>query len=236
MNKFDLELNKKRIIILLSMLGVIILLILLEHFLSNRYERLKIDKDKYFIYTNTKNTENNSLVPKVNLNSSDASIVNNEITSESLEYVTSDNKKKNVTYRYNRSGSLISLVMIYRDIIDNKVNYNYKTYVFDLNKDGKLLSNDEILNKFNITYAEINDVMRTKMKNKYNSEVTRKIISKDCDFTTCFLNLRNIYNFIDDINIYVENNRLVVYRTYNVYTDYHEEKYYSRKDFKFVIK
>ena len=50
------------------------------------------------------------------------------------------------------------------------------------------------------------------------------------------MSLRKIDDYLDDVNYYIENGSLVVYKTFEVYSKYNEEDYFTRDDFKFYIK
>lgn len=235
MIKDKIEIDKKLVIVIIVLIIITIILGIVNSSLKNRYTSLKIDDDKEYVILRFNNKGNNSFVPYVNLKSEDAKKVNNEIKSITNDYLYSETRHKNVTYRYNAEGSFVSVVLIFKDYINNENKFSFKTYVFNLNNNGSLMSDDEILNTFNVNYSFINGKMEEQMEEKYRKEIEKKILPSTCDYNTCFLNLRGISNYIDNANYYIENGKLVVYKAYNVYSSYKEEEYYTRNDFKFVI-
>ncbi len=238
MNKKEkLEWNPKLLIVLIIIVILCIILNIVNNNKSKEYETYKQDTSKNYVYTKYHSDTNKASIPYINVSGEDVSKVNNEIINEATPYLTSSDPNKTVTYRYNQNKNILSVVLTYRDIDSNdQLTYLYKTYVFDLKNNAHLLSDEEILKKFNITYAEVNEIMATKMKEKYQDEVSKGYIEKnECDYK-CYLNLRNITNYIDNANYYIENSRLVVYKVFEVYSIYGEEDYFTRNDFKFIIK
>ena len=237
MKKYEWEFNKKLIIVL----GVLVLLALILFIVLNNirtdYNTYKIDSDKGFVYTKYSSNKSESKVPFINLVGNDAKKVNNQIVNLSQEYLTNKNNSKTVTYRYNRSKNLLSVVLIFRDYSDGKLDYNFKTFVLDLKDNVKLLTDEEIKSLFNYTDTDIKVSMTNDLKRMYDQEVNKGYFNpSQCGFSSCYLGMRGMYSLLDNANYYVENSNLVVYRSFIVYTMYHEERYFTRNDFKFVIK
>ena len=89
---------------------------------------------------------------------------------------------------------------------------------------------------YDITTIGVDNIIKKKMVELYNDEITKGYFKKsECDFN-CYLKLRETNDFSKNANYYIENGHLVVYRTFNVYTKYKEEEYFTRDNFKFVIK
>lgn len=236
-NQKKIEYNKKLLILLIIVLILYAILLVIKNKNDNNYTNYKDDSNKEYVYTKYQSSKNNAKVPYVNLVSEDAKKVNNEIITLSTDYLKSTNKNKTVTYRYNQNKNILSVVLTFRDVNEyEQLKYNYKTYVFDLSKGAKLLTDDEIINKFSTTYAEVNEIMSKSMKEKYVDEVKKGYIDKnECNYS-CYLENRNINNYIDNANYYIENSHLIVYRAFEVYSIYGEEEYFTRNDFKFLIK
>ncbi len=232
-----IEYNKKLLIALIIVLILYIVLLIVKNNNDQAYSNYKDDESKEYVYTKYESTKNNAKVPYINLVTEDAKKVNQEILTLATEYLKATNKNKTVTYRYNQNKNILSVVLTFRDINQyDQLKYRYKTYVFDLKNSAKLLTNNQIIDKFNITYDEINEIMAKAMKEKYVDEVRKGFIEKnECNYS-CFLENRNINNYIDQANYYIENSHLMVYRAFEVYSIYGEEEYFTRNDFKFLIK
>ncbi len=229
-----IEINKKLVIVVIALIIVALVLGLVNAFVKNRYTASKIDSKREYVIIRYNNKQSSSFVPYINLNSNDAKDVNNEIKSITSSYLSSDTKDTNVTYRFNAYKNTLSVVLMFKDYDGETYNYSFKTYVFNL-ENGKLLTDDEILKMFNSNYNEISIKIENEMKIKYADEVERGIIT-NCDYNTCYLDLRGIKSYIEGANLYTENGKLVVYKAYNVYSKYKEEEYFTRNDFKFIIK
>ncbi len=231
--KFDFD--KRLLIVLIVVIVLFVVLQTVNTKSQNKYVSMKQDETKKYVYTKYQSTVNNAYVPFINIVGTDVNNVNNEIVNDATNYLASTDKNKTVTYYYNQSNNIVSVVLIYREMIDSKLTYKYKTYVFDLSNNAKKLSDSEILKIFNFDTDYVNKKMASIMKNKYADEVNNGIIDKnECDYS-CYLKLRGISNYTDNANYYIEDSKLVVYKAFDVYSKYEEEKYFTRDDFKFYI-
>lgn len=231
-----IEYNKKLLVLLIIVIGLFVILQIVKNQKESTYTNYKIDNTKEYVYTKYSSV-NNAKVPYINIKGEQAKKVNEEIITLTKDYLNSKNKNKTVTYRYNQNKNILSIVLTFRDVDQlEQLSYNYKTYVFDLKENCKLLTNEEIIRIFNITYAEINEIMAKTMQEKYLDEVEKGYIDKnECNYS-CYLEHRNITNYIDHANYYIENSHLIVYRAFEVYSVFGEEEYFTRNDFKFLIK
>lgn len=231
-NKF--EFDKKLAIVLGIVVLLLIILKVVSTTIDNKYEDKKVNKDKAYVYTKYNSTFNNSYVPYINIKGAEK--INEELYENSKAYLTSNDKNKSVTYRYNQNKNILSLVMTYRDNVNDELTYTFKTYVFDLNNTPKLLSDDEILKLYGVTKEDVSKEIAKQLKQKYDKEVNKGYFNKtECNFS-CYLGLRDIVNPVDEAKYYIENSHLVVYRTFNAYSIYNEERFFTRNDFKFIIK
>ena len=143
MRNIQIEFNKK----LMIFLGIIILLVIVLKTIdinkNEKYNVQKIDKEKDFVYIKYHSDTNKSNIPYINLYSADANTVNNSIVEKAKDYLTSSTSTKTVNFRFNQSKNLLSVVVWYRDYINDKITYNYDTYVFDLKQNSKLLSDEK---------------------------------------------------------------------------------------------
>ena len=56
------------------------------------------------------------------------------------------------------------------------------------------------------------------------------------DYNNCYLKLREVSDLLSGVNYYIENDSLVVYRSFQTYSIYDEQDYFTRADFRFLIK
>ncbi|MBR4618903.1 MAG: hypothetical protein IKO49_06325 [Bacilli bacterium] len=231
----NVEINKKLFIalIIVSIIALIALIIKVTYL--NRYEKHKIDKKKDYIYTYSTNDLTDTVIPYINLDSKDAKSINNTLVKISSLYSKNQMNNSSISYTYNVSNNYVSLLIIIRTIEDEKLKFSFDSYVFDLNDEARLLSNKEILALYNKDLDDINEKLEEEMRKKYDYEIEEEILPKSCDYNNCFLSLRNIDEYYDNANYYIEDGELVVYRDYNVYSEYNEQNYYTRDDFKFYI-
>lgn len=230
------KISKVLIILLCIVVVLFIILKIIDLRNSSKYDDYKLDKSKDYVYTKNKYS-NNVEIPYINIKGNRIEKINAEIIESTREYTTSKDSNKTVTYKYNQSKNILSVVLTFRDIDDkDSLVYSFKTYVFDLKDSRKLLSDEEIIKKFNTTYAFVNNKIGKAMQDKYKDEVKKGFLdSNDCNYK-CFLEMRRITNYLDNVNYYIEEGNLVVYKPYYVYSIYGEEEYFTRNDFKFIIK
>ena len=209
--------NKNEIIIFSIVTLLSILFIIgygLYHNKSNEYKKIKINQSKQLVYTKTKyEVENyNQYIPYLNIQGETGTIVNNEIQ----EYIKQYNKDNiGITYEYNVNGKVLSLVIKIEDhsYVESATLLHFKT--FNIKLDTKeLLSNDQILKYFNLNYYDIQNMLSEKIKNYYNELVNNNIINRnDCNYE-CFLNNRNLLNNINDIEYYIRQGNLIIFKPY----------------------
>ena len=117
----------------------------------NRYERLKVNKNQDFIYTREEYKESKSYVPYINLNTSFAKELNSKIKELARTYEDSDTSNQSISYRYNVNANIVSVVIILKSINDkDELDFDFITYVFDLDNKGKALTDEEILSKYSL--------------------------------------------------------------------------------------
>ena len=229
------EFNKPLLIIAIILLIVSIILLFLNNGISKDYQDLKINKSKNYVYTKYKNTSNEAYVPKINVKINNIDSINAEIEQLTKSYLTSTNSLKTVTYRYNLWQDYLSVVLMFRDEnSSNELTYSFKTYVISL-KEERVLSDSEAMEVFNISSDTVGKKLASLMYGKYLDEIDKGYFTKsECDFK-CYITNREITSYLDGNNYYIENAKLVVYKSFNAYGKFHEENYFTRDDFKFYI-
>ncbi len=227
-------LKDKKIIIII----VVVLLILISIFLlliKNKkfnYNNLLSNKDLDIVYPKV-NTETDK-VPNININNEVINNINKDIDNIYEDYLIFS--AGSFSYNYNVSKDTLSLIItayITRPE-SNNLDIIYKSYNVDLKK-MKLLTDKDILDKFNITEEKMNYYLSNKFFNYYSDLINNNYFTQEqCDFK-CFLESKNVENLLDNNNYYINNNHLELYKSFNIYTDYNEEKYFNENSFHFIV-
>lgn len=202
---------------------------------KDNYNYLKIDESQPLIVTryNNENTKQPIIVPYINISGTTIETMNTEILNYCQEYAG----KKNgvVTYEYNLNGKVLSLVI---KTIDNSregaPRAYFKTYNINLDTLNKM-SDEEVLSLFNISMNQIEKYLESQFKYYYNDEIKEGYITaKECDYQ-CFLNLRDIKNYLDEATYYIKNGELIVYRPFVIHSILGEEQYYAKTTFEYQV-
>lgn len=238
LNKFNQMDNSKKIPIIIGVSFVLIIIIIVLSVSINNtsaYKYLKEDNNKGLIYTidYTSNDLYRVEVPYVNINGSFGKSINEDIDSYVSDYINSE--KLVLSYDYNINGKVLSLVI-------KVVNYNtknipevyFKTYNINL-EDQVLLSDEDLLSIYGLTSEDV----EASIENKFNywfKQVIKKgyINEEECDYD-CFLNYRDVENYLDDIAYYIDKGKLVCYKPFVFYSIFGEEAYFKEEDFKFIL-
>lgn len=183
----------------------------------NLNEKKKKDREKEFVYYTLEETVSTNLDLKykkanINIDSDDAVEVNEELD-KSYDEVLSSIKKSNDTdvicengsdiyaalsldyavYTYNNYLTLLITENQYSCITDIFEPYSIKTYTFDI-KTGKLITNEELINEYGITYTEILNKIEYQLKSQ-----------------------QTIIDEVENINISETLNKLKANETYAIY-------------------
>lgn len=230
------EVNKKLFITMVVVLGLALVATFVKSIYVNRYNKYKVNTKEDFVYTRKEFKKSDSAIPYINLNTNYAKELNQQLYDLFENYRDSDTSANSISYRYNINANIVSVVIILKSINDNdELNFDFVTYVFDLDKGAKVLSDEEIIGRYNLSESDVSKELEKQMKNKYDYEVEQEILPDTCTYDNCFLKLRGIDNYLDNANYFIENDQLVIYRSYDVYSEYSEEDIYTRDDFKFYI-
>jgi len=199
------------------------------------YDRLKKEVNKYLVYTKYEDKNNNysKYVPYININSPTADQVNNDIDEYLLEYINI--KKTNITYEFSISGDLLSLVLRvsdYQDEYEPKI--FFKTYIINL-ETLNLVSDQELLELYQIDETTVNNAIAAYFNQYYEELVEKGFYDPNvCDYS-CYLKYREVDNYLDNINYYVKNGNLYVYKPFTYYSIFGDENYFNEKHFVFKI-
>lgn len=168
------EVNKKLFITFVVVVGLTIILLLVRHFVNNRYEKYKLNKNEDYIYDYVTYSASETSIPYINLNTEFAKVLNGQLEKLSSSYKNSNSSTNSLSYRFNVSGNYLSLVLIFKKMdSSNRLQFDFKSYVFDLSDGARALSDTEILNLFNIDNNYVEKQIDNKLKSKYLDEVKK---------------------------------------------------------------
>lgn len=179
-------------------------------------------------------TKISSYLPTITIDSVDTEEVNKEIKKAYEEVITSN--KASFNYQYSINSNYFSLVTIAM-VTDKETDYTYpifKTYNFSLST-NRLVSDEELLKKFNKTSSSVATTLERQMKKYYQGELDKYYLDKDeCDYN-CFLERRNINSYDEDNYLYVENNKLKFFHSFMIFSNIGEEEFYKNEKFLYEV-
>lgn len=235
--------KRKVSIKLFGMIGIFIFffILLVMFFYQNYFHLSKVNKNKDYIYTarqdvNYSQDDVYSKMPKINLEGKKFAAINKRIEENYLSVVSQ--KEYDYEYEFNKSKNILSLKISYSYLEADKLNPKryFKTYNINLN-DGHLYTNRELLDKYHITEKKLNSYLEYKFKSYYHELIKYKYFTKEqCNYD-CYLKNRGITNnYLEDINLYVKDGSLTLYKFFYTYSSFEEEGYFSNPTYRFIIK
>ncbi len=223
-----IKLRKKLLII-----GGLVLFAILVSLYANTFKRdalqtIKENKNKNLIYTVKERTVDGkkSEVPIINIEGENIDKLNKDIEEFVDKYYSDETSL--ISYTYDVSDKVLSLVV--KVAYFDKVYYpDFRTYNINLS-DLSILSDEDLLNKFNLTEDDVSNKIEEKFRYFYNDALNKGYYSGECDYD-CFLFFRGDKAYLDDIHYYIKNNKLYVYKAFDVYSIYDEQNYFTEDDF-----
>ena len=143
------------------------------------------------------------------------------------------NNNNVITYDYKISGDILSVVLQINCYDQALPQVIFKTYNINL-KEKKILDENAILDLYGIDKSFVANKIKERFEYFFKDEREKKIFDEECDYK-CFLYMRRIENYTDNIYYYIDSAKLYVYKEFNTYSIYNEEKYYKNTDFKIEI-
>lgn len=219
----------KLLLICILLIIVIIVVQIYKNYTKN-FNYMKVDKSEYIVYT--RYNQNSKEVPYVNINSSDVKSLNDNIVDYCNNYVNIDGAQ--IKYEYSINGNYLSLVI---KVINNKEYPSkiiFKTYNINL-KTRTVLSDQELLDYFKINDGVINAKIHNGFLEMYKDEVTQGYIEEmECNYD-CYLGYRGVDDYLTDLNYYIKDGKLVVYKPFIYSSIFGEEEYFTEDSFIFEL-
>ena len=204
-------------IILISLYGLFLL--------TNKSLNLR-DNNKDIIYSVI--DENNKKVPNINLKGNNIDLINEDINN----FVKEDlNNNSDISYKYNKYGNILSLLV--RITIPSSSNapiIKFKSYNIIINK-STLIDNDELFLQSNTDKTNVDAIIINHFIDFYNDSEVRNIIKYE-DYISYRSNYFDINN---DINYFIDNNKLYAYLNINNGMDYEEYEYLKNNDYRVEV-
>ena len=199
------------------------------------YKSIKIDSTKDIIYTKYSIEDKNYpiTIPFVNINSEDVLKVNEDIDNF-VEWYLANSNSSIVTYRYETSSGVLSLLIRTVSFENQKPSYDFRSYIIDLGT-LKVLSNDEVLSQFGLNSTSVYSYFDENFHNYYNDLVESGIYNESkCNYG-CFLKSIDVSDYGEGISYYISRKSLIAFRPFRTYGNYHEERYFKDFDFTYVL-
>lgn len=227
----NLDRSKAIKLLILCVLAIIVIIAtqIYKSYMKN-FNYMKVDKGEHIVYT--RYNQNSKEVPYVNINSADVKSLNDSIVDYCNNYVNSDDIK--IKYEYSINGNYLSLVI---KVINNKElpsKMIFKTYNVSL-KNRTVLTDQDLTDYFKVN----NDIVSARIHNRflemYKDEVAQGYIEEmECDYT-CYLGYRGVTDYLEDINYYIKDGKLVVYKPFIYSSIFGEEEYFTEDSFIFEL-
>ncbi len=218
---------------------MIVIIILYGIKKNDNYELLKENSTLDYVYISEYDfnevRKSEVAIPYLNINSSAANDINAKIKSD--YEITKSKLGYNYEYKYYVSDDIVSIVV--QTVCTEEGNslnetYEYFVYNYDL-KENKEISDDELLEKYDITLDQVDMFLKNKFLNYYFLLVDKKKIDQDRVAFVDFLAVKNIKEMTDRINFAVEDNSLIAYRPFDITPINNDDKYFDTDNFRFVV-
>ena len=230
--------NTNRMILLMAV--AIFFIIIIIFYAVNRtkdlnFNDIKENKNKDIVYTRYQKDTNNYQVevPYVNMNIGVAAGINEDIVLFVNDFM--DTNKAYIGYQYNISGHILSLLI---QVVDYDVETVPQTYFRSYNinlSNGDLLSDGAILNYYGVDASQVESIIKNQFQDYYNEEVEEGFKHPNECNMSCFLKYRDMNGYMENLNYFIKDSKLYIYKPFQVYSVLGEEDYFKDSDFEFLI-
>lgn len=202
---------------------------------NENFNNIKQDKGAYLVYTKyeDKSTKYTKEVPYVNLKADVFKEVNADILKFCNPFMNSS--KSVITYEYDINGIILSVVV---KVINNDTTYApepyFRTYNINLAKE-EVIADEALLEFFGVNKRTVETKIKRKLQSYYRDLVKeRYYAANECSYD-CFLKYRGVKNYLDYVSYYVNDGKLIAYKTFIAHSIFGEEEYFTDKSFEFEI-
>lgn len=217
-----IENNKKSIIILGILIGLLIIFGIINLFSKKTY-------------ISTLKSRNNSKLPYININSEDIKELNARLEEQYNEIIELNNNS-NMTYEYSKNGNILS-ILVTRNIeldYDYIMEEEYDTYNIDL-KTNEFLGNDDIVELYKLDKDEIESKIVSDLMEQYNYEVDKGyIVTQECDIN-CYLEDKEYFSIDDNLNLYVKKGKVYGYLNIKNSSLYYSKDNYPKMNKLYIL-
>ena len=220
----------KNQLLTLFALGIVVLILLVIQLITGSRGKNKIVTNKDYVFVSNQLSTDNGLksdIPFININAEGITDINNQISS--FVYEETIVSKRSVSYEYYyKKNDILSLLLTSKEYLTNGLLalIKYKSFNIDL-KNNKVLTKDEVLEKYNIDEYDVYNLENEKMKNFFKAAV------KD-NYTDGYTNFENyaLFHEPDDFNesYYIKENELYYYKDFLLSSILGDEKFFQNKD------
>ena len=227
--------NKLLTPLVMGILTIIFICIGIFYALKNNdsnYDKKLIDQnyDYVFTYSEINTGRFTKQVPHININ---ISSINDEIDSFVIDYLNKDDNI--ITYDYAVTNNVLSIVIRIISFTSENAPINYfKT--FNINLDTlELISSKDLLSAFDVTEEFVQKKIEEQFKDYYYDLVFEEEVNESKCNLECFIERRGFFGYMQDINYYVDDGKLIVYKPFIINSSTWEYEYFKDEDFSFVI-
>ncbi len=224
------------IIVICIIIGIIYYNYNNSNFIDKKYE------SKEYIYTaaqyeNEVEDDEYFEIPAINLKGEKFETINTAIINNFSS--VSEMTEFDYDYEYSISKNILALKITYayyENINSVEPTRYFETFNIDL-RNGRILTDSEILDKYKLTDEQVNRYLESKFTNYYDRLVSGKFYTKEeCNYE-CFLENRGITGkYTDNASYYIQDGVLTLFKYFKINSKYEEEQYFGNEDFQFVIK
>lgn len=227
----NLDRSKAIKLLIVCVLAIIVIIAtqIYKSYMKN-FNYMKVDRSERIVYT--RYNQNSKEVPYVNIDSSEVKALNDSIVDYCNNYVNSDDIQ--ISYDYSINGNYLSLVIKVRNDKEVPSKMIFKTYNVSL-KNRMPLTDQDLINYFKVNEDIISARIHNRFLELYKDEVTQGYIEEnECDYT-CYLGYRGVDDYLEDINFYIKDGKLVVYKPFIYSSIFGEEEYFTEDSFIFEL-
>jgi len=228
-----IEIYKKEFTIIIVILIAIILIYIISFFTSSKDENKIFNHEDYIIEKEKFDDENGKYVlPYINIENKKVKEINKKIIEDYYKVKLTNNGT--FDYLYTKKDKFISLLTISSFFTDgDSSQMEYNSYNIDV-ENNKVLSNEDVLKIYNYDIEYVKEIIKNKMYSYYQFEIDNNYIEKLYTFED-YLTDRDL-TIDDNFNIYIdEDNKLKVYKTFNLSYAMTFDEYFLSNPYEFEI-